>query len=446
MWSSVFALTAICSSARADHLDEALIKQSKKIMEDLRTHDYKQVAILKFKVERPDGTITYDAGLINGNLANRLENALILANDLDQPIGITRNAGLTAAKAAAAKTIGQPTTADGRESMFKLEYPLAWGTDKVKVDAFLTGVVKLSADMKEIEVTVQAFDKKKPADLRTVAKLTAPADRSILSDLGQSFLVKRSINNSDETQDKEAIDSAASLDKQKPKTVNVNNTAVSELVELKVFYDGIPVDFSANPSSFGAVKLAEPRENQKVHFALKNKSEKRVAVALRVNGRNTTVEDEENLQPNEYTKWVIPAGQECIVEGFYSADGKSFKLFAVLSDDATAREAALNPALRGLIQMDVFVEGSKREDKNLFSSRNISLRANPAPKADAAPMTLAEARKQTMLSTVNRKILPTSKGLIAPGKVGGTTDVQATTFENPTQAGSLVLIYLPKGL
>jgi hypothetical protein len=441
-----FGLTLLCSQARADHLDEALIKHSKKIMEDLRKHEYKQVAVLKFKLERSDGPSSYDEGLINANLANRLENALILANNPEQPIGITRNAGLVAAKAATLKEVGQPSTPEGRESLFKLAYPLAWGTDKVKVDAFLTGVVKLSADLKEIHVIVQAFDKNKAADVRSIATLTVPVDRSILSDLAQSFLVRRGINNSDETQDKEAIDSAASLDKQKPKLVNVNNTPVSDLVELKVYYDGTPVEFMANPARFGSIKLAEPKENQKVHFSLKNKSDKRLAVALRVNGRNTTVEDEVNLQPNEYTKWVIEPGKECIVDGFYSADGKSFKTFTVLPDDATAKEAMLNPALRGLIQMDVFAEGSKRENKNLFSARNISLRANSAPKADALPMTLAEARKQTMLATVNRKILPSSKGLIAPGSVGGSTDVQATTFENPTQVGSLVLIYYPKGL
>ncbi|MGH2548114.1 MAG: hypothetical protein ACRDHN_01915, partial [Thermomicrobiales bacterium] len=217
---SAIALTALCAPARADHLDIALIGKSKKIMTDLRSHEYKQVAILKFGVERPDGKITYDAGLINANLANRLENALILANDLEQPIGITRNAGLVAARAAVKKEVSAPTDAEGRASLFKLEYPLAWGKEQVKVDAFLTGVIKLSADMKDIEVVVQAFDKTKPADVRTVVTFTVPADRSILSDLAQSFLVKRGINNSDETQDKEAIESAASLSKQKPKVVS----------------------------------------------------------------------------------------------------------------------------------------------------------------------------------------------------------------------------------
>jgi hypothetical protein len=442
----ILALTAACGSARADHLDEALIKQSKKIMEELRSHDYKNVGILKFRLERPDGKSTYDAGLINANLANRLENALILASDVEQPIGITRNAGIVAAQAAASKKAGQPNTDEGRESLFKLEYPLAWGTDKVKVDAFLTGVIKVADDMKEITVTVEAFDAKKPAELRAVAKLTVPVDRSILSDMGHSFIVRRSLNNSDETQDEEAIDSAASLDKQKPKVVNVSNTPVSDLVELKVLYDDQPAEFAPSPTRFGAIKLSEPRENQKVYFTLKNKSDKRLAVALRVNGRNTTVEDEDNLQPNEYTKWVLEPGKECTVRGFYSRDGKSVKEFSVLPDDAVAKEVGLNPAVRGLIQMDVFAEGSKREDTGLFSARNISLRAGTAvAKADAPPMTLAEARKQTMLATVNRKILPSSKGLIAPGKQDS-SEVQSTTFENPTQAGSLILIYYPKAL
>ena len=439
-----FAL-AFCGTAWADNLDEELIKQSKKIMADLRSHDYKNVAILKFTVARPNTYATYDAGLINANLANRLENALILASDVDHPIGITRNAGAIAAQAVIRKEIGLPSTADGRRSLFKLEYPLAWGTKKVSVAAFLTGVVKVSADMKETTLIVQAFDKKDPADLRTIAIVTVATDRSILSDLGQSFLVRRSINNSDDTQDKEAIDSAASLEKQKPVKVEADKTPVSDLVELKVYYDQQPIDFETNPNNLGAMRVTEPKEKQKIHFTLKNKSDKRLAVALRVNGQNTTVDDEDNLQPIEYTKWVLEPGKEYTVRGYYDKDGKTVKAFSVVAD-VVLQDSTLNPATRGLIQMDVFAEGPKPENPGLFSARNISLRANansPAAKSDVTPTTLADARKQIMLATVNRKIQPSSKGVIAPGKMDA-TDVRAVTFENPVHAGSLIVRYYTK--
>ena len=40
-----------------------------KIMADLRSNGYKNVAILKFAVAKPNGAASYDAGLINANLA-----------------------------------------------------------------------------------------------------------------------------------------------------------------------------------------------------------------------------------------------------------------------------------------------------------------------------------------------------------------------------------------
>ena len=425
----ILGIFVFANVARADHLDEELIKHSKKIMTHFRDKGYKNVGILKFTVEGVEG---YNAGLINANLANRLENALILANDVDQPIGITRKAGAVAAQAVARKEIWSPTTAEARKALFKLKYPLAWGADKVEVDAFVTGTVVWHASGKKIVVTVQDFDRK--GNLNPIATIPVPMDRSILSDLGQSFFIRRSVNDTDDTQEKEAIESAASIEKQKPAKVEANKTPVSDIVELKAYYNGKQVEFENNPDRPGTFKLKEPSDKQKIHFTIKNKSDKRVAVALRVNGQNTTADDEENLQPAEYTKWVLDPGTEYAIRGFYSKDGKTVKAFSVVADDAL--DITLNPATRGLIQLDVFAES-----KNAPSADGISLRANAEP--GKMPATLAEARKEVMLATVNRKVLPSSKGLIAPG-AADVTDVQAVTFTNPAHVGSLVIRYYSK--
>ena len=55
------------------------------------------------------------------------------------------------AKAAPGKHWNEKSTKD-RAGLFDHSYPLAWGDDKVKPDAFLVGRVKLSEDMKTTTV------------------------------------------------------------------------------------------------------------------------------------------------------------------------------------------------------------------------------------------------------------------------------------------------------
>ena len=239
--AAVLGLSACNGAVRADNLDQELTRHARKvIMKDLLDHKYQNVGILKFTLEKANGKSTYNAGLINVNMANRLENALILADDHETPpIGITRGAGKVAALAAAKKLAGDPTTAEGRKTLFELTYPLAWGPD-AKVDAFLAGVVKVSADMKTTTLIVQAFDKDDFKTLRVVATIEVPTDRNILSDMGKSFLVRAigEVKNDDRLNN-DAVNDVANQNKNTPEppTITNNKTRLSEILDFKVFYD-----------------------------------------------------------------------------------------------------------------------------------------------------------------------------------------------------------------
>ncbi len=153
-------------SARADQLDQEMLKRGPTVMQHLQKQGHQNVGVLKFRVQVGDKEPSFDAGRLTSLLATRLENVLILANDLKQPLGITRGASESAARTD--KTATYRTEA-GRRKLFTHTYPLAWGDQKVTVNAFLTGLVRFTPDLTEATVTLQEFTPASP-DLKPVAE------------------------------------------------------------------------------------------------------------------------------------------------------------------------------------------------------------------------------------------------------------------------------------
>src|SRR5437868_13775516 len=134
------------SPARADNIDNELRSKALLIMKDLEARGYKNVGILKFQVKQGNSPPTLTAGKLNYVMATRLENALVMADKTDAPIGLTRGAS---AEAAAKDKSATYLTLEGRRNLFKVHYPLAWGSQSVEVDCFLTGNVEIAPDMKK---------------------------------------------------------------------------------------------------------------------------------------------------------------------------------------------------------------------------------------------------------------------------------------------------------
>jgi len=108
-------------AAEPETIDRALLKHAPEILRDLRSHGYKNVGVLKFRVQKEDGPISDRIGLINQSLADRLEIALILADELRAPLGIIHDASAVAATLPAANHL-KP---EGRRALFGAMYPLA---------------------------------------------------------------------------------------------------------------------------------------------------------------------------------------------------------------------------------------------------------------------------------------------------------------------------------
>ncbi len=429
---SLAFLAGAVGSARADNIDEKLLDEAlSKIMKDLRSHKYQNVGVLKFRVQRGDRPSSYSASLLNANMATRLETALILVNDVKKPIGITRDASqVIAARDPKANYI----TPKDRAALFDYLLPLAWGTERVKVDAFLTGLVKINPASRRTTVVIEAFDPK-ATDLREVANFTVPTDRSILSDSGASFsLVMRDLV---KKRGEELAEEAARYnDERDKKPLAQDPDAVENLVDLSVYYDDqkIPVVEDRNNAK-GEKRVAEPPMGARVTFGLKNKTNERLAVVLRINGLNTAAPEGSEKQIDQYTRWVLEPGKPYVIAGFYREDGKTVDRFKV--EASPAQKGALDPDKLGLIELDVF--RSTTQAVASLKSEELSLRGLSAKTKGAKD--LAELQLKLMGTTEAGK---TARRNVIVGGDTEKTFVEETKFENPTHTGSMAIrYYLP---
>jgi hypothetical protein len=184
------AVFAVATPARGEELESALLDRAKGIIKFCQGKPYQTVGVLKFLGAKQGGGVSDNLGTVNSLLARRLEVALVLANDPRRPINLIDNASAVAARTPAANHY----TAAGRKALFAAQYKLAWGDPRVRAtpDAFVTGLVHVSKDLKTLSISLFCFD-------RTTSKLEAmpgvpdavvanrPAN---LVELGESFTVR----------------------------------------------------------------------------------------------------------------------------------------------------------------------------------------------------------------------------------------------------------------
>jgi hypothetical protein len=417
------ALAVTHLPARADNIDEKLLDEARtKIMKELRDNKYQNVGVLKFRVKKGSGEPSYTVGLLNSNMATRLETALILVNSEKTPIGIAHNASQVIATQNAKATY---QNAKDRAALFDMTYPLAWGKERIKVDAFLTGEVKINPSTHKTTVIVEAFDKK-ALNMREIVNFTVPTDRSILSDTGESFsLAMRSVL---KRGPEENLDEPAVRDNEERTTGKApvkDLETVENLIDLDIYYDGQKMDVSQNA---GEKKIAAPREGAQIQFGLRNKSTERLAVVLRVNGINTLGKEGTEKQVDQYTKWVLEPNKTYTIRGFYVDD--TVELFkAVASPD---KLGDLDPQKLGLIELDVFRAAGDVDEA--FTKRKLSLRGLDARSWKAESLAELQAKiKKSAQATAKRNVI-----------VGGEkekTQVDSTDFKNPIHSGSMAIRY-----
>lgn len=392
---------------RADNLDKELMTQAAAIFKVLQARKCQNVGVLKFMVKVGKGEPSFNAGALNHNLAARLENALILANDADHPLGIIRDATSVALGQAPKATYG---TAAGREALFKVNYPLAWGKEKVSADAFLTGMVELSPDMQTTTVNIAYFNRN-AAKLEELTKFSVKTDRNILADSGQSFaLAKRCLQKRGaiEELEAEAAKAAAALQNGEKPTSADGPQEPTTLFSLAVYADGKHIESKRDPANHNRHKLqGNLASGQQIELRVKNQLDEKLGVVLKVNGLSTINKEEYDM--NQCTRWILEPKGEYAVRGFYMDDGSggtNLEQFRVTEDGDFGPRA-------GFIDLAFFRNGPPPEGNDLqFSLRGLVKRSAGAV---ATPANLAAAKQQIRdLSSLKPRAILTGDGTLKP--------------------------------
>jgi hypothetical protein len=302
-----------------------------------------------------------------------------------------------------------------------------------------------------------------------VASFQVQTDRSLLSDLNESFQIKsrqlgkrkkRNIELDDEAvadaaDDNSKPQNSKSTDSASNGTAQISSPATStdnDLLYYEIRYDGQAQSVTTDPNSPGELRVAEPTENQVVSFYLKSKASERIGVALTVNGKSTLYEQEGD--PNHLLAWVIDPGRDYAIDGF-QIDKDTRKPFRVLSDAENA-SVTYGPNT-GLIHFHIFRSGGASGTKDVAGgdngakddpsaqAMNISLRGlnrNALVKAGKT-RSLAELKKTVQ---EHAHVRPRSRNVFEAADTAVDGAIQNDEVANPVLVQTIVVrYYKPSG-
>jgi len=381
--AAVAAVVAIASPGRADPIDAVLVQDAPALC-DLVAKKYsgKNVAVLKFQVKLGDAKESFDVGTMGADMVRRLEKVFLLTLDANKPqFTLLSDTGKVIAKKSITSKIALDwTTTEHRKVLFDLKYKPNWSTVQsetpkdMHADVFLTGIVCVSADYKEIsEIKLFAFEPgKKDSVWITNIKMSfegkgkgIPIDRRTLASLGRSFSVdSRALGGGPglDSAAEKAAEQVADLEK-----ANMKPSDFKSKVRLEVLFDGQSTPWQADDRVKGNFKvggrLDSARKDQKVTFRLTNTTDETLGVLLCVNGENTVALDADKLtnplKPrSKYRMWLLTPNRTVTVDGFLTEikPGESrWKDIVVLGDvDSVAQYNVLSEEHAGRIQMEVY--------------------------------------------------------------------------------------------
>jgi hypothetical protein len=459
MFRTAFALAAlvgIAAPTRAADLEGALLDRAKGLIQHCKQKGYKTVGVLKFLGAKEGGDLSDNLGTVNTLLARRLEVALVLANDPRNPVDLIEDASAVAARTPGANH----RTPEGRKVLLAAKYKLAWGdpTARVSPDAFLTGLVGVSKDLKTLTVSFLAFDRatNKLEPVPGVPDAVVPNRAAALVEMGESFTLRGAFDDgkveakpkkeaapkktdaeakpkeekkadppADLPKDKDAVQQAKDVRDQAARHPAEDPDAP---VKLTVLYNGKPVRIEVRD---GKAFVPEPAQGQTVEFVLaKDGTPRRFGVVLKVNGENTL--DKQRLPDARCRMWVLTAPKETVAVRGYQLGTDRLETFRVLSaPESKAREVNYGADV-GTITVTVFPE-EKGPAPDLAEDA-AEKTAVAAAKLPAEPSKSFDSLKAKLLEDANR-------GLIAEG-AQVTGEVRVVKFTpSATPVMTLTVIY-----
>jgi hypothetical protein len=435
--AAVAAVSLPCA-ARADRMDKQLHEKMPAVKKKLQSKGYKNVGVLRFRVQVGKKAASFDNAPYNGNLPRRIENLLIINGgpSEDGALGVIRDAGKAAAAAGAGDWFGDESQC---RKLFDVSYPLAWGDKKVKADAFLTGLVFLAPDMKKTTVTLFCFDKEnlEPEEL---VRFTLATDRDVVRDLGLSFVVNaRTREALAKKRTADDVDRAVmdSLEKE------MQATDLAGL-EATVLVDGktSPLKAAGTDEDGPRWLLPCPPADTPVALRLRNTTDKTLGVVIKLNGFSTF---RGLTPPPEWCqKWLVRPGKTVTIKGFYepgegSDERLSVRPFKVLTGEAAKTARAQLGDRAGLLEIDVFATGGEDDEVLEISARGLPASKEREKEKDAK----AQSYKSVRASLLKEAKLRTETNVRTTDKrdellVPDTEAIKAEKFKTKDFEGHLV--------
>ncbi|MGF1583466.1 MAG: hypothetical protein ACFCD0_29450 [Gemmataceae bacterium] len=452
-WFSVTVLwilgpTPFGVHAEAADIDKPLKPLARSIIHYCKEQGWKNVGVLNFRV-KSGGKTRWQVGRLNTLMAVRLENALILQNDEIAPIGITRNAGEAAIQQLGEVDYTVPESCN--DLLNKVKYPLAWGKEKVKVDAFLTGAVEVTEEY-EVRVILEVFDAKNPklrplpvplkgpSGIRQyrckdpkyakIACIKARADVDLLADLEVPFVLRsRKVS----IGVKKGFLEFPGEDVPEPKKVSTpaqQHNLFPEDLDFRVYYGPpehkkgkfkqVQMQRIKNENKLLTFKVPTPNTKERVHFTMRT-NQKKLGVVVLVNGVNTL--GEETLRsPANYSRWILEKDVTYTLDGFYTGDG-GFQRFEVKSVKE-APNKLIDQTRLGKITLYIFRSGEEPSEKG----------------TDGAYRT----RRGTFADLKSALVAPVFKtrGVILGDDKLEQREIETTEFPNPRCYGGVTIRYI----
>jgi hypothetical protein len=420
------ALALAAPAAAAPTLEEALVAHAPAVVKRLQAMGCRNVGVLKFLVTKDGDKLSDNVGPLNMTLANRLEIALVLANDPKNPLGVIENASAVAQRTTGANHLNR----EGRLKLFGARYPLAWGKEQVDADGFVTGTVQVSKDLRTLTVSLLAFNKEDNKLAQVGDDFEAANRPTALSEMGESFVLRGAFDDGTvETKEREekVIQVAAKV---KGLEAKYPLEEKSPPVALTAFYDGKPAPIEYRD---GKAYLPEPREGQKVVFGLaRDGSKERYGAVLKVNGENTLYR--QKLPDLQCRRWILDPGDgPCKIPGFQK-DDKTTEEFRVLSaTESRAREINYGADV-GTVALTVFRERKGKAKPEDNSEEGAALAA-------VAKGALPEKNAKNYYALKSQLLADANRGLIVEG-ADAKNPVKTVTFEpDPIPVMSVTIIY-----
>jgi hypothetical protein len=447
-------------AARADHLDDRLNAQAPKVIEALRKQGVKNVGVLRFRVKEGERPETFSAGPLNGNLAVRLENVLVMHAGTDDrdALGVIHNAGSEAVQHKLGRWYGSEAE---QRKLFGLDYPMAWGSKKIKADAFLTGVVKVSADYKHGTVVLEEL--RAPGKLDKLLEFPFDGDPALLLDLGKSYsLSRRSLGNGRSAlRTRDLVFEAVKKRDDSPGTSGGDQPAVGDDsitvggVEFQLLSGDQAVKIKAKDTAnnAGGYQLESPESGKEIVFKITNKTEKPLGVDVKLNGQSLYLEQTDD--PANCRVWVLKPEDKYrsySLKGYYLQNGEGEKLqikpFKVLVGEEAQKWRDDNSGQLadriGTIAISVFEEGDQSTGGDmLVSARGLKKQQEKAARVDRATlqrslMTAGHLKRDA----VKRELIVADNEAIKEAEAGLLKSIDFK--RKPVAIGSATINVLPK--